>query len=80
MNDRAVAAQPSATVDTAGYEIRFQSLFNAGRALSFPCDPEGHVNCDRLSEHGRLNYLFARAMVGREFAMPAVRPCVYGVH
>ena len=27
----------------AHYEIRFQSLFNEGRALSFPCDAEGHV-------------------------------------
>ena len=80
MNDRAVVAQLPVAVDAAGYEIRFQSLFNAGRALSFPCDPEGHVDCDALSEHARLNYLFARAMVGREFAMPAVRPCFGGFH
>ena len=80
MNDRAVPVQSSATESAAGYETRFQSLFNAGRALSFPCDPEGHVDCDRLSEHGRLNYLFARAMVGREYAMPAVRPCAQRAH
>ena len=80
MNDRAVVAQLPVAVDAAGYEIRFQSLFNAGRALSFPCDPEGHVDCDALSEHARLNYLFARAMVGREFAMPAVRLCFGGFH
>ena len=80
MNDRAAATQSPVAVDAAGYEIRFQSLFNAGRALSFPCDPEGHVDCDAWSEHARLNYLFARAMVGREFAMPAVRPCFGGFH
>ena len=80
MNDRAEAVQSPIAVDAAGYEIRFQSLFNAGRALSFPCDPEGHVDCDALSEHALLNYLFARAMVGREFPMPAVRPCFGGFH
>ena len=25
------------------YEIRFQSLFHEGRALSFPCDAQGRV-------------------------------------
>ena len=54
------------------FEIRFQSLFNEGRGLAFPCDATGHVNLDSLSERGRSNYLFARAMVGREFAMPRI--------
>jgi hypothetical protein len=55
------------------YEIRFQSLYNEGRALTFPCDEQGHVEMDELSERARLNYLYARAVVGREFAAPAVR-------
>ena len=55
------------------YEIRFQSLFNEGRALTFPCDAEGHVAMDTLSEKARNNYLYARAVVGREYATPAVR-------
>ncbi|HJW13001.1 MAG TPA: hypothetical protein VJ598_14500 [Albitalea sp.] len=59
----------------AGYEVRFQSLFHEGRALSFPCDPDGHVNMDALSPQAKGNYLFARAMVGREFAAPAVLAC-----
>jgi hypothetical protein len=54
------------------YEIRFQSLFKEGRALSFPCDREGHVDLDHVTERLRSNYLFARAMLGREFAMPVV--------
>jgi hypothetical protein len=54
------------------YEIRFRSLFNDGRALSFPCDAQGHVELDALSERARTNYLYARAVVGREFASPAV--------
>ncbi|HKX95524.1 MAG TPA: hypothetical protein VJM48_12545 [Methylibium sp.] len=55
-----------------GYELRFQSLFNEGRALVFPCDAEGHVPLDALSDTARRNYLYARAVVGREFAVPAV--------
>lgn len=54
--------------------IRFTSLFNEGRALAFPCDAAGTVAMDDLSEHARENYLFARAMVGREFALPCVLP------
>ena len=55
-----------------GYELRFESLFDAGRALSFPCDADGHVDIDALSRRARLNYLYARAVIGREFNMPAV--------
>ncbi|MEY4563624.1 MAG: hypothetical protein RLZZ618_2901 [Pseudomonadota bacterium] len=57
----------------AAYEIRFQSLFNEGRALTFPCDAEGYVQMDELSERARDNYLYARAVVGREYATPAVQ-------
>ena len=58
--------------DTTGYEVRFQSLFHEGRALSFPCDRDGRVDMDALGAKARGNYLFARAMVGREYAAPAV--------
>lgn len=54
------------------YELRFQSLFHEGRALTFPCDAVGIVPLDSLSERARENYLYARAVVGREYAMPAV--------
>ena len=55
------------------HEIRFQSLFNEGRALSFPCDEEGNVHMDEMSERARENYFYARAVVGREYAYPMVR-------
>jgi hypothetical protein len=55
------------------FELRFQSLFNSGRGFSFPCDPSGRVDMDHLSEKARNNYLYARAMVGRELAVPAVQ-------
>jgi hypothetical protein len=56
------------------YEVRFQSLFHEGRALSFPCDAQGRVSLDSLSERARDNYLYARAVVGREYAHPSVIP------
>lgn len=55
------------------YELRFESLFVEGRGMSFPCDAAGQVNLDRLSDRARCNYLYARAVVGREFRTPAVR-------
>lgn len=60
------------------FELRFQSLFDSGRGYAFPCDPQGQVDLDRLSDRARNNYLYARAMVGRELAVPAVRPS--GLH
>jgi hypothetical protein len=56
------------------YELRFQSLFDSGRGYAFPCNPHGEVDLDQLSEQARNNYLYARAMVGRELACPAVKP------
>jgi hypothetical protein len=56
------------------FELRFQSLFGTGRGFAFPCDPKGHVDMDQLSDNARNNYLYARAMVGRELTIPAVQP------
>jgi hypothetical protein len=57
------------------YLLRFESLFHAGRGLSFPCDERGQVVLDLLSEQARENYLFARAVVGHEYATPVVQRC-----
>lgn len=54
-------------------ELRFVDLFHAGRGYAFPCDAGGHVEIDSLGERARLNYFYARAMVGREFAAPFTR-------
>lgn len=64
----------SPTALPGAYELRFQCLFDDGRALAFPCDARGTVDLDALSPRARNNYLFARATVGREFGLPAVRP------
>jgi len=56
------------------FELRFESLFKEGRSYAFPCDIDGHVDIDALSAAARCNYLFARAAMGRDYAMPKVRP------
>jgi len=56
------------------YLLRFRSLFDPGRAYVFPCDKAGRVDLDALSEQARVNYLFARIVVGREFMAPEVQP------
>jgi hypothetical protein len=66
--------QASSTPTANGFEIRFQSLFQGGRALVFPCDREGHVDLDTVGERARNNYFFARAAIGLEYAMPVVKP------
>lgn len=55
------------------YELRFRSLFNEGRALAFPCDADGHVDMNTLSQRALSNYLYARTVIGREFSLPAVQ-------
>jgi hypothetical protein len=54
------------------FQVHFDDLFHAGRSLSFPCDDKGRVDIDALSERARENYLFARAMVGRDYAAPSL--------
>lgn len=68
------AATPSSfgPLPSARYLLRFESLFHSGRGLSFPCDAQGHVDLDQLSERARDNYLFARTVIGHEFATPVV--------
>jgi hypothetical protein len=61
------------------FQLRFQSLFDSGRGFAFPCDCQGHVDLDHLSERARNNYFYCRAMVGRELAIPAVEPAA-GLH
>ena len=66
MDSRFTAAGP--------FRLCFRSLFASGRGFAFPCDAQGRVDLDALSEPARTNYLYARAMVGRELRMPAVEP------
>ena len=58
-----------------GYELRFRSLFQPGRGLSFNCDSNGNVDLDAMSQRALENYLYARTVIGREFFIPVVQPC-----
>lgn len=66
--------QPSSSL----FQLCFRSLFDPGRGYAFPCDGAGRVDLDGLSEAARNNYLYARAMIGRELSVPEVQ--AVGVH
>ena len=55
------------------YELRFPSLFDPGRSFCFPCDSQGHVDLNALSDRARTNYLYSRAAVGHDLAAPTVQ-------
>ena len=59
--------------DSRLHELRFVSLFDSGRAVTVPCDEQGGVDLDTLSERMRISYLGARARMGRDFAYPTIR-------
>lgn len=55
------------------YELRFQSLYNQGRALCFPCDQLGSVDLAALPDCAAENFNFVCTPAARhEFAMPVV--------
>jgi hypothetical protein len=79
--------EPETTMDTTHhpqaartarthYELRIASLFHEGRGYAFPCDAEGRVDADALSERARRTLEAALAAVGRDFATPTVFPAL----
>ena len=64
----------NASLASNGWELRFDPLFAGRRGFIFPCDAEGHVDMNTLSERALNNYLYARAMMGREVAWPNLHP------
>ena len=67
MNQDSVALRPS-----LDFELRFQSLSSHGRGFVFPCDAQGQVPLNDLSDRLRDNYFYARAVVGNELGWPVV--------
>ena len=46
-----------ATLSASHFELRFESLFQQGRALAFPCDASGRVELARRSQRrGELSW------------------------
>ena len=68
----AVNVQTGAPCDRT-HELRFASLFCPGRGVAVPCDANGQVDMDQLTEKLRTAYLAARAMIGKEYAFPTVQ-------
>jgi hypothetical protein len=58
----------------ATFELCFESLVDPHRNRSFPCDAGGHVDMDGLEQHMLREYLYARAVIGREYRSPQIRP------
>ena len=64
------SSQPVAGND---YSLWFESLYDWGRSFAFPCNAQGEVNLDALNNRLRANYLYARALVGRDYSTPVLR-------
>lgn len=59
--------------DECACTLLFRPLFSRGRGFAFPCDLQGRVDLDAISERCRNNYFYARAMIGRELTYPSVQ-------
>jgi hypothetical protein len=68
----AVPGVASAVNAPARYELRYPPLSQHGRGFAFPCDAQGRVVMDELSEQALNNYLYARATVGLDLGWPLV--------
>ena len=60
--------------EVARFELRYCSLSPLRCGYAFPCDADGRVDLDRLSERARGNYFYARAAVGFDLQQPKVLP------
>jgi hypothetical protein len=65
-------ARAAAVPAPGSFEIRFAALSQYGTGLSFPCDGTGQVDLDALSCKAKREYLYARAMIGLEYAYPVI--------
>jgi hypothetical protein len=62
----------SSVSSPSAFELRFRSLSLSEPGFAFPCDADGHVPIDDLSDRLRNNYFYARAVVGSELSWPVV--------
>ena len=63
---------PSAAAAGRRYQLCFRPLSSA-TARVFRCDAAARVDLDALSDRERLDYPYARALIGRDFGRPAVQ-------
>jgi hypothetical protein len=74
--DHIMTPSTPCSTPAAAFDLLFPSLFQDGRGYAFPCDAQGHVDLDALSPQARLNYLYVRTLIGRDYATPAILPHV----
>jgi hypothetical protein len=72
LQEPAMNASNALAAQSPEYELRFSSFSDAGRGFAFPCDAQGRVDLDDLSDYARSNYFYARTLIGREFGAPCV--------
>ena len=65
-------AHANGTAANTHVELRFLPRSAEQRCLVFPCNAAGHVEIDKLSEHERIDYLFARALRSRDYSFEIV--------
>jgi hypothetical protein len=66
---------PPSARGLASVELRFVHRRSDRESLAFPCDAAGRVDLDALDERRRNEYLFARALMGRDYAFPVMASC-----
>ena len=54
------------------YELRFTDLATRRCEYAFPCQKNGLVDIDELTDRCRTDYFYARSMVRKKFAAPVV--------
>ena len=67
------ASCPAGQQAGAVHELCFAPLSEAGTTKVFPCDSNGKVELDALDPLQRIDYLFVRMLIGRDFTGPLVR-------
>ena len=68
-----MSGRTSVSHEADQFELCFPSLHAEDLSLSFPCDADGRVDMDALSEMARHRYFYARTVVGREFSTPELK-------
>ena len=66
----------SSAAARSAYQLQFRPLSPSSTAHAFPCNALGEVDLDALDANERLNYFFARTLIGHDFDRPTV--CWYG--
>jgi hypothetical protein len=68
--------ESSTSSSSPEYRLCFRAL-RSGNGFAFPCNAQGQVDLDQMSERTRNNYFYARAMMGREVSYPAVETALH---